>query len=113
MEKTVVIQGKEYKLKSSLGTVLKYREIFGTELFSDVKIIDSLKGKAEDEISRIINVIFRITYVLHRPYTDKTYDQFLDDLDFSIIGDPKALDELAKAIGELIKVENKTNKVTP
>jgi len=113
MEKTVVIQGKEYKLKSSLGTVLKYREIFGTELFSDVKIIDSLKGKAEEEISRIINVIFRITYVLHRPYTEKTYDQFIDDLDFSIIGDPKALDDLAKAIGELIKVENTGGHVSP
>jgi len=106
MEKTVTIQGKEYKLKSSLGTVLKYREIFGTELFSDVKVIDSLKGKAEDEISRIVNVIFRITYVLHRPFTNKSYEEFIDDLDFSIIGDEKALDELAHAIGELIKVNN-------
>lgn len=113
MEKTVVIQGKEYKLKSTLGTVLKYREIFGTELFSDVKVIDSLKGKAEDEISRIIDVIFRITYVLHRPYTDKTYDQFIDDLDFSIIGDEKALDELARAIGELIKIDQKSTQVSP
>lgn len=102
MEKTIKLQDKELKLKSSLGTIISYRSIFGSELFSDVKVLDSIKDKSEEEISRIIDVIFRITYVLHRPYTKKTYDEFLDDLDFSIISDTKELEELAKVIGELL-----------
>lgn len=100
MEKTIKIQDQELKLKSSLGTIISYRSIFGSELFSDIKILDDIKDK--DEISRVIDVIFRITYVLHRPYTTKTYEEFLDDLDFSIIGDTKTLEELAQVIGELL-----------
>ena len=95
MEKTINLGGKEYKLRSSLFTIISYRSTFGTELFSDVKVLDKLKDKDEDEISKIIDTIFRITYILHKPYTKQSYDEFLNDFDFSIIGDVKALEELA------------------
>ena len=102
MEKTIKLQDKELRLKSSLGTIINYRSIFGSELFSDVKVLDSVKDKSEEEISRILDVIFRITYVLHRPFTKKSYEEFLDDLDFSLISDTKVLEELATTIGELL-----------
>ena len=39
MEKTINLGGKEYKLRSSLFTIISYRSTFGTELFSDVKVL--------------------------------------------------------------------------
>ena len=102
MEKSINVGGKEYKLRSSLFTIISYRSTFGTELFSDVKVLDKLKDKDEDEISKIIDTIFRITYILHKPYTKQSYDEFLNDFDFSIIGDVKALEELARVIGDLL-----------
>ena len=45
MEKTINLGGKEYKLRSSLFTIISYRSTFGTELFSDVKVLDKLKDK--------------------------------------------------------------------
>ena len=66
MEKTIKLAGRDYKLKASLGTIIKYREVFGSELFGDVKLLDGLKDKSEEEVSKIIDVIFRITYILHR-----------------------------------------------
>lgn len=102
MEKTIKLAGRDYKLKASLGTIIKYREVFGSELFGDVKLLDGLKDKSEEEVSKIIDVIFRITYILYRPYTSKSYDEFLDDFDFSIISDVDSLQLLAKTIGELL-----------
>ena len=56
----------------------------------------------QDEISRIIDTIFRITYILHKPFTNQSYDEFLNAFDFSIISDVKALEELARVIGDLL-----------
>lgn len=102
MEKSINLGGVEYKLRSSLFTIISYRSTFGTELFSDVKVLDKLKDKNEDEISRIIDTIFRITYILHKPFTNQSYDEFLNAFDFSIISDVKALEELARVIGDLL-----------
>ena len=109
MEKTVLLGEYEYKLRSSLFTIISYRNVFGTELFSDVAVLDKLKNKNEEEISRIIDTIFRITYILHKPFTNKSYDEFLNELDFSIIGDVKALEELASVIGKLLGTLKKPN----
>ena len=109
MEKTVRLGEYEYKLRSSLFTIISYRNVFGTELFSDVAVLDKLKNKNEEEISRINDTIFRITYILHKPFTNKSYDEFLNELDFSIIGDVRALEELAGVIGKLLGTLKKPN----
>lgn len=109
MEMTVKLGDYEYKLRSSLFTIISYRNVFGTELFSDVAVLDKLKNKNEEEISRIIDTIFRITYILHKPFTNKSYDEFLNELDFSIIGDVRALEELAGVIGKLLGTLKKPN----
>ena len=109
MEMSVRLGEYDYKLRSSLFTIISYRNVFGTELFSDVAILDKLKNKNEEEISRIIDTIFRITYILHKPFTSKSYDEFLNELDFGIIGDVKALEELANVIGKLLGTIKKPN----
>ena len=109
MEKTIRLGDYDYKLRSSLFTIISYRNVFGTELFSDVAVLDKLKNKNEEEISRIIDTIFRITYILHKPFTSKSYDEFLNELDFAIIGDVKALEELANVIGKLLGTIKKPN----
>ena len=102
MELTVRLGDYDYKLRSSLFTIISYRNVFGTELFSDVAVLDKLKNKNEEEI-------FRITYILHKPFTSKSYDEFLNELDFAIIGDVKALEELANVIGKLLGTIKKPN----
>jgi hypothetical protein len=102
MEKTIKLGGKDYKLRSSLFTIISYRGVFGSELFSDVKKLDGIKAKSEEEISVLIDTIFKITYILHKPFTDKTYDEFLNEFDFSIITNVDELQSLAKVIGELL-----------
>jgi hypothetical protein len=102
MERTINLGGKEFKLRSSLFTIISYRSVFGTELFTDVKKLDGLKAKSEDEVSILIDTIFKITYILHKPFTNKTYDEFLNEFDFTIISEITELENLAKVIGELL-----------
>lgn len=107
MEKTIKLNETDYKLKSSLFTIISYRSTFGSELFSDIKKIEKIGKTDTDDLTAIIDTIFRLTYILHKPFTNKSYDEFLNDFDFSIISDIKALEELAKVIAELIGTVNK------
>ena len=65
MEKSINLGGVEYKLRSSLFTIISYRSTFGTELFSDVKVLDKLKDKNEDEISSIQSLELLMFYINH------------------------------------------------
>lgn len=49
MEKQISIQGKEYKLKSSLFSIISYRNTFGSELFSDITTIEKINKLIEVE----------------------------------------------------------------
>ena len=40
MEKVIKLGDKEYKLHSSLFTIIDYRNVFGSELFSDIKKLE-------------------------------------------------------------------------
>jgi len=40
MEITIKLGEKEYRLHSSLFTIIDYRNIFGSELFSDIKKLE-------------------------------------------------------------------------
>lgn len=103
MEKTLIIQDKEFKLKSSLFTIISYKNTFGTELFSDISVLDKLSDKNDlTHLSTVIDVIFRITYILHKPYTKQSYDEFLQTFDFTILSDVKELESIANTIAELL-----------
>lgn len=113
MEKTITLNEKEYKLRSSLFTIISYRNVFGSELFSDIKRIDKISQAKEEDLTAIIDIIFRLTYILHKPFTNNSYDEFLNDFDFSIISDTKALEELSRSIAELIGNVKKSDSHSP
>jgi len=97
MEKTINLRGEDLKLRSSLFTIISYRSVFGTELFSDIKKLENLK-KDETDAALVIDILFRIIYILHKPYTKKSYDEFLMDLDFSVLSDVKVLENISNTI---------------
>jgi hypothetical protein len=49
MEKTINLRGEDLKLRSSLFTIISYRNVFGTELFSDIKKLENLNKDETDE----------------------------------------------------------------
>jgi len=110
MESSIELGGKEYKLQSSLFTIIEYKKVFGTELFSDVKNLDTNKSN-EDNVSEILDTIFRITYILNRPFTNSSYNDFLKTVDFKVLNEPKALERLSDAIGQLLGKINKGTSI--
>jgi len=97
MEKTINLRGEDLKLRSSLFTIISYRSVFGTELFSDIKKLENL-NKDETDAALVIDILFRIIYIMHKPYTKKSYDEFLMDLDFSVLSDVKELENISNTI---------------
>ncbi|ABX81235.1 hypothetical protein [Acholeplasma laidlawii] len=97
MEKTINLRGEDLKLRSSLFTIISYRSVFGTELFSDIKKLENL-NKNESDAALVIDILFRIIYILHKPYTKKSYDEFLMDFDFSVLSDVKELENISNTI---------------
>lgn len=102
MEKQIDIGGKTYRLKSSLYSIISYRNTFGTELFSDIAGIEKV-GKNSDDVSNVINTIFRIFYILHKPFTNQSYDDFLNEFDFDILANQEELTKLSEVIAEVFK----------
>jgi hypothetical protein len=100
MEKTISLSNKEYKLKSSLFSIISYKNTFGTELFSDISSISEIKDQSE--YGKVIDTIFKVTYILHKPFTSITYDEFLGEFDFSILSNQSELENLAKTISEML-----------
>ena len=97
MERTINLRGEDLKLRSSLFTIISYRSVFGTELFSDIKKLENL-NKDETDAALVIDILFRIIYIMHKPYTKKSYDEFLMDLDFSVLSDVKELENISNTI---------------
>jgi len=102
MEKTLKLGDKDYRLHSSLFTIIDYRNVFSTELFSDIKKIEKSTTKKEEDLSTVIDTIFRIIYVLHRPFSKQSYNDFLMSLDFSILSNQDELENLTNTIGEML-----------
>lgn len=102
MERTATLNGKEIRLSSSLFTIISYRQLFGTELFEDVNRLDEKFKKNPNDVGAFIDVLFRIIYVLHKPYTKHSYDEFLQELDFSVLSNTDELTSISNVIGELL-----------
>lgn len=114
MIKTGKLNGKEITLSASLFTIISYRQLFGTELFEDVNKLDEKFKKNPNDIGNFIDILFRIIYVLHKPYTEQTYDQFLQGLDFSVLNNTQELTDLTNVIGELLgSVKKQTGDNSP
>ena len=102
MERTVKLNGKELRLASSLFTIISYRNVFGTELFDDVEKLDKAIQENKNDVGRFIDVLFRLIYVLHKPFYNDSYDRFLQSFDFSVLSNIEELTNLANVIGELL-----------
>lgn len=110
MERTVKLNGKELRLASSLFTIISYRNIFGTELFDDVDKLDKELEKNKNDVGRFIDILFRLIYVLHKPFYNDSYDRFLQSFDFSVLSNVDELTNLARVIGELLgEVKKQSN----
>lgn len=100
MEKTITLNGNEYRLRSSVFTIVEYRSIFGSELFKDItKLEDSEK---EGNLTEVLEVLFKIIYVFHKPFTKKSYEQFMQELDFDVISNVEELEKMSLTITELL-----------
>ena len=102
MEKTIKIGEQDLKLRSSLLTIITYKNTFGTDLFGDVQKLDTSKKGGTQNLTNVIQTLFQIIYALHKPYTQKSFNEFLNDFDFGIITDPEALVNVSTVIGELL-----------
>ena len=115
MEKVVTLGGKELKLASSLFTIISYRQVFGTELFTDINTLDKALQKNKDDVGKFIDILFRIVYILHNPFTSDTYDKFMQGFDFAVLNRTEELNNLANVIAELLGSVNskQAGKVSP
>jgi len=102
MEKTLKLGDKDYRLHSSLFTIIDYRNVFSTELFSDIKKLEKSSTKQEEDLSSVIDTIFRIIYILHRPFSKQSYNDFLMSLDFSLLSNHTELENLTNMIGGML-----------
>jgi len=113
MEKTLKLGEKEYRLHSSLFTIIDYRNVFSTELFSDINRLEKANLKKEDDISKVIDTIFKIIYILHRPFSKISYNDFLMSLDFSLLSNQNELEILTNTIGEMLGTFQKGKTPSP
>lgn len=107
MEKTIKFNGTDLRLKSSLFTIIDYRNVFGTELFNDIKKLDNIKDENQ---SLLIDILFRIIYILNRPFSNKSYEDFLKEIDFNFLTNTDELINLSNAITELLGGSNDNPK---
>ena len=103
MEKTVKLNGKELRLASSLFTIISYRNVFGSELFDDVEKLEKALTTNKTDVGKFIDVLFRLIYVLHKPFYNDSYDHF---------SNVDELTNLANVIGELLGEVKKQSEGT-
>ena len=106
MEKTIRIGNEELKISSSLRTIIDYKSVFGKDLFKDIERLNS-SGNDISGMSDVINVLFQLIYILHRPFTKKSYEEFMEGFDFSIINDEKAMKEKTDVFSNLFQSDKK------
>ncbi len=112
MERTATLNGKELRLASSLFTIISYRNVFGTELFDDVDKLDKELESESKDVGKFIDVLFRLIYILHKPFYEGSYDRFLQGFDFSVLTNVEELTNLAHVIGELLGEVKKNSNGT-
>lgn len=102
MEKTIKLGENELKLRSSLLTIITYKNTFGSDLFNDVQKMNVSKKTGTGNMTGVIQTLFQIIYALHKPFTKKSFEEFLNDFDFSVVTDPKTLENISDVIGTLL-----------
>ncbi len=71
-------------------------------MFEDVEKLDKALETNKNDVGRFIDVLFRLIYVLHKPFYNDSYDHFLQGFDFSVLSNVDELTNLANVIAELL-----------
>ena len=108
MEKTIRIGDEELKLSSSLRTIIDYKNVFGKDLFADIEKLNTSENNLSS-MSDVINVLFQLVYIMHRPYTKKSFEEFMEGFDFSVINDEKTMKEITEVFSGLFQSNKKEN----
>lgn len=108
MERDIKLGSLDIRLHSSIFSIIEYKNVFGKELFVDLKEIESQQTTICDEnISTLIGGMLKITYILHRPYCDLSFHKFLMILDLFILANVAELEALSKTIIEMLSIVQK------
>lgn len=99
MEKAIEIGGRRLVLRSSLYSLIDYRSRFGTELFDDIQRLDKA---GEGNVTEVLEIVFRIVFVLSGPKEGETFRDFMGSLDLSLLSDPKLLEGISRTVVELL-----------
>ena len=102
MERTIKIGESELKLRSSVLTIITYKNTFGSDLFNDVQKMNVGKKDGISNMTGVIQTLFQIIYALHKPFTKKSFEEFLNDFDFSVITEQETLEYISNVIGDLL-----------
>ena len=113
MEKVIKIGDKEIRLHSSIFTFIEYRNVFGTDLFKDITKLQKIKNISEEDFSSVFDLIFRIVYILQRPFSTVPYKDFLMSFELSILSDKDELGILSETVGEMFNSIQRGNKQFP
>ncbi len=111
MERKITIGNKELRLRSSLFTIIAYKNEFGTDLFQDVSKMDikDEEGNTPD-ISMVVRTLFQVIYILNKPFNKAAFDEFLMDFDFDVLSNTETLTKTMQVVGELLgATKNRTN----
>lgn len=110
MEKTIIIDGKAVKFKSTAGTLIRYRNQFNREFLSDLA---KLKDVKENPETLTLSPFYDIVWVLAKTANDSIgdpltwYDSFDD---FSIT---EVFSQLEGLIMSTMKTKNSTAAAAP
>lgn len=111
MEKTIVIDGKEYKFKATAATPRVYRQAFGRDIYIDAKTLFTVRQDADfsaDSLNAFENIAYCMNSQaegreLKRETVEKEMDEWLDQFEtFSIY----------KILPQLIDLWRLTNEQT-
>lgn len=115
MEKTLKVGEQEVKLRSSVLTIITYKNTFGSDLFNDVSKLNVSRKNGISNPTHVIQTLFQIIYALHKPFTKKNFEEFLNDFDFGIVSDEDTITTISDVIGELLanQKRSESGKVNP
>ena len=115
MERTIKIGESELKLRSSVLTIITYKNTFGSDLFNDVQKMNVGKKDGISNMTGVIQTLFQIIYALHKPFTKKSFEEFLNDFDFSVVSDEETITSISEVIAELLASQKRhgSNTVKP
>ena len=89
MEKTIIVDGKEVKLKTNAGLLRKYRKIYGRDLITDMDyIMDALSKAVESNVKDeilfstlpvgVLDIFEDLAYAMNK-YGDPSIPDNIDD----------------------------------